>query len=38
LRLSWVTSGAVLARAGGDFARRVVEVVGWEGKIDAGVA
>jgi len=28
------TSDAVLARAGGDFARRAVDVVGWEGKMD----
>jgi hypothetical protein len=32
------TSGSVVAWVGRDFARRVVDVVGWEGKIDAGVA
>ena len=33
-----VTSVTGVARAGGDFARGVVDVVGWEGKLDEGVA
>jgi len=31
-------SGAVLAWADGEFARWFVDVVGWEGKIEEGVA
>jgi hypothetical protein len=33
-----VTSVTGVARAGGDLARRVVDVVGWAGKIGEGVA
>jgi hypothetical protein len=34
----WKASDVVVARADGDFARRVADVVGREGKIDEGVA
>jgi hypothetical protein len=36
--LSWKTSEAVLAWAEGDSVGRVVDVVGWEGKMDKGAA
>lgn len=32
------TSSSVVAWLGRDFARRIADVVGWAGKIDAGVA